>query len=59
MMVRVLDAALVDRMVEDLRTLGKINELVAEGRRTGASQRGQDRAAGSERPPRKCDGCPT
>jgi len=39
MMVRVLDAALVDRMVEDLRTLGKINELVADGRRTGASQR--------------------
>ncbi|KAF0957713.1 patatin-like phospholipase family protein [Rhodococcus sp. T7] len=34
MVVRVLDAALVDRMVEDLRTLGKINELVADGRRT-------------------------
>ncbi|EID78811.1 MULTISPECIES: patatin-like phospholipase family protein [Rhodococcus] len=37
MVVRVLDAALVDRMVEDLRTLGKINELVADGRRTGTT----------------------
>lgn len=38
MVVRVLDAALVDRMVEDLRTLGKINELVADLRRTGGSE---------------------
>jgi len=38
MVVRVLDAALVDRMVEDLRTLGKINELVADGRRTGTGR---------------------
>jgi NTE family protein len=33
--VRLIDAALVDRMVEDLRTLAKINALVESGGQTG------------------------
>jgi NTE family protein len=35
--VQVVDAALADRMVEDLLTLGKINELIDESNETGKS----------------------
>ncbi|MGE5763511.1 MAG: patatin-like phospholipase family protein [Mycobacterium leprae] len=36
--VQILDAALADRMVEDVRTLGKINELVAGGGARGSGR---------------------
>jgi len=38
-LVMLMDAALVDRMVEDVRTLGKINELVAGGGQRSSSGR--------------------
>lgn len=38
-LVMLLDAAMVDRMVEDVRTLRKVNELVAAGARRGGGQR--------------------
>jgi NTE family protein len=39
-LVMLMDAALVDRMVEDVRTLGKVNELVAGGgQRSGSGRR--------------------
>jgi NTE family protein len=38
-LVQLMDAALVDRMVEDLRTLGKVNELVRTGRQRRSAGR--------------------
>lgn len=39
-LVMLMDAALVDRMVEDVRTLGKVNELVdGGGQRSGSGRR--------------------
>ncbi|MGY1679329.1 patatin-like phospholipase family protein [Geodermatophilus sp. SYSU D01176] len=40
-LVMLLDAAFVDRMVEDLRTLTRVNELVAAGGRRSSSGRPQ------------------
>ncbi|MCU1690962.1 MAG: hypothetical protein JWM64_53 [Frankiales bacterium] len=42
-LVHVMDAAMVDRMVEDVRTLGKVNRLVEAGQRTSGGRPAGDR----------------